>query len=288
MKALIRPTVGHGLLAALIMTLAACTLPSAKERASGDGQHLVRISPAGLAGTRLNHPATLETGKIASALRALRYEEPGLLGRASSRPVFDQDEISRLAPTLSQALAQARPDQRVDFLSLPGSGSNLGNARKTEGTMFVDPQGRLNIAMSAVRQVMTVDDDFTRFRELSMGDPLSVDRAMVNLAWERDTFAARRQLDGSPYPLWVVVANGRSTQPVAVALDDPPALRGETQPVDAGQAVPTAPAAASEQSDPVAAGDALPSSRPENVRERLEFPQVLVRGRVDFCRGIRA
>lgn len=274
MNALIRSAFGAGLVAALIITLAGCASPSTKHLASGDGQYLVQISPASNAGTRLSHPATLETSALASKLRALHFEEPGLLGSASSRPVFDQEEISRLAPALSQALAQARADQRVDFLSFPGSGSNLGNARKTEGTLFIDPQGQLNIALSAVRQVMTVDDDFTRFREISMGDPLAVDRAMVNLVWERDAFSARRQNDGSPYPLWVVAANGQTAHEITEAQVDLQATR-EAAPPPARRAEPPTRESAPDRPGTVAADEVAPSSTPEAVRERLEFLRAL-------------
>ncbi|TVQ35424.1 MAG: hypothetical protein EA370_09310 [Wenzhouxiangella sp.] len=158
------------------------------------------------------HPFGMEEVRIAELLGSLRFEEAGLLSRAGQQPVFEREEIERLAPALTQALSIANPDQRVDFVSHGRTGTSFGNARKTEGTLFVDRDARLNIAFSGIRQIMTVDDDFTQFQDTSLGDPLNLDRAMIRLlaggAVERKT-----KPDGAPFPLWIIVAlNGDQHQ----------------------------------------------------------------------------
>ena len=259
-----------GLLALLIAVLTGCAAPSSGDMESGDGQYLVRVSPAGRAGDTLGHPASIDTVYLERMLGALRYQEIGLLGRAASRPVFDQDEIIRLAPALSRALAQAAAAQRVDFMSLAGSSASFGNARKTEGTVFVDENGGLNIALSAVRQVMTVDDDFTRFREISLGDPLTVERAMVHLAWEQDTFIPRRQHDGSRYPMWVTTGLDQPDEPVS-SLEDAPQPMQHERPAAVSRPAAPPPTDSTARQREVPIEEETSSTSPEAIRERLEF-----------------
>jgi hypothetical protein len=73
-----------------------------------------------------NHPFTIHPEQIAELLRGLSVREHRngiqiwISGEAPREPVFREEEIRLLAPRLSEALAQAKPDERVTFyLSQP-------------------------------------------------------------------------------------------------------------------------------------------------------------------------
>jgi hypothetical protein len=67
------------------------------------------------------HPAKIQPVELASVLREIGVRsDQGIIGTLLSlavpaAPVFDNEELDLLAPILSKALAQARPDQRVAF-----------------------------------------------------------------------------------------------------------------------------------------------------------------------------
>ncbi len=78
-----------------------------------------------------DHPATFETAQIAILLQGLEVEQqPGLLKSLISgptrEPVFNESDISALAPHFKEALARASPEERVSFV--------LRNAERSEVT----------------------------------------------------------------------------------------------------------------------------------------------------------
>lgn len=73
-----------------------------------------------------SHPLIISADEIAGILQGLQVREHRigvqvmLAGEAAWEPAFRQDEIALLAPRLSDALAQAKPDERVAYyLSRP-------------------------------------------------------------------------------------------------------------------------------------------------------------------------
>ncbi len=258
------------LAAGLVLCLVGCATPDRTTAQSSDDHHIVRLAPAGQAGSALAHPHRIEADAMAAFLAALEYEEGGRLLSGGHQPVFSEVEINSLAPGLSEALTSARSDQRVDFVSFGHIGMGIGNMRKTEGTVFVDDQRELNIAFAGIRQLMTVDDDFTRFRDFSFGDPLASDRALTRLNVEDSVFVAKRRGDGSSWPMWVKAgiettparAGTRDLAPIASPATDPEPAQTATSASPASQAaLPEMP-------------DDLPTSR-EAIRDRLAFLKTL-------------
>jgi hypothetical protein len=70
---------------------------------------------------RFSHPARITAEDMAAILRGISVREhrmwlqTGLFGEAKPEPAFRDDEISLLAPRLSEALGRAKPDERVSF-----------------------------------------------------------------------------------------------------------------------------------------------------------------------------
>lgn len=246
-----------------LLILVGCAATETATRIDGADDRIVRLAPAGLAGSRLSHPATIEASVLAEQLSSLHFEEQGRLLRASRQAVFDREEADELAAMLARGLSQAGREQRIDFVSHGRSGATLGNARKTEGTVFVDGNGELNIAFAGVRHMMTVDDDFTRFRDFSLGDPLATDRSLVRVGSDRPGISPRLQADGSAYPMWVTVS----------LISPEPANAAPTR---SAPAAPTAPPGAAAESPPTPSRSDVEPQPPAvdsttAVRERLEF-----------------
>jgi hypothetical protein len=103
-----------------------CASSSPKQTIYEQGRNVVRLEddPAvtqGPAHVPNTHPVKIPPVELASVLRGIGVRsEQGLLGTLLSlavpaAPVFEPEELDLLAPILSKALTQARPDQRVAF-----------------------------------------------------------------------------------------------------------------------------------------------------------------------------
>lgn len=254
----------------LLLTTACGTLPGPAPVDRGEYAQ-VSLVPSGQAGARLAHPAGIDPASLRQVLAALTYEEQGTLTRTRRSPVFDAQEVDELAPRLAAALGEARPDQRVAFVSLvPGSGPTSG-ARKSEGTLFIESGGIVNIAFSGIQHLLTVDDDFTRFREISLGDPLRVSRSLISLNTEPEMIQARHQGDGDRYPMWVTLDLDRLSQaPMRAA--SPREDRTERRPEARSSRAQTAePGQAAARPMPAPAETDTGSLQPDEVRDRLAF-----------------
>lgn len=118
------------LLLSLSLTLIGCAeIPEVKGRVMFVvGFNEVRLMPEDGA-QRNNHPVTLSPTEIGTLLHRVLYgEQRNFLhrligGEAVRHRAFREDEIVLLAPALSHALAQAKPNERVFFhLGRPGPG----------------------------------------------------------------------------------------------------------------------------------------------------------------------
>jgi hypothetical protein len=117
---------------AVLVSCAACAIPQVPSRTVyEDPTNFVRLE---IDSTVLpewppsahSHPASISVEDIASVLRQLKVQEHRVAlqrmiqGDAPRVPAFSEEEIALLAPRLSEALAQAKPNERVTFyLSYP-------------------------------------------------------------------------------------------------------------------------------------------------------------------------
>jgi len=116
----------------LLVVLAGCAVPQVPARVIyEDPVNFVRLEPdptvlAELPETRHSHPAAISTGQMAEVLKGFAVRDRRIFvqvwisGEAPLESVFNEDEIALLAPRLAEALARAKPDERVTFyLSQP-------------------------------------------------------------------------------------------------------------------------------------------------------------------------
>ncbi len=115
---------------------------------------------------RNTHPVALSAGQIANLLRGVRAGERRnvihrlISGEAKHTRAFRDEEILLLAKPISNALAQARPDQRVYFhLSQAGAG---GGEVTTTGWIFArDPL--LFLQLSEVHDLHAAGPDISKY-----------------------------------------------------------------------------------------------------------------------------
>ena len=84
------------------------------------------------------HPVALDAREIGSRLAQIAIEREG-----RREAVFSEDEIARLAPAIASALARARPDQDLLFLS-SGKRSFFAETLASSGRIFF-ADGALNL-----------------------------------------------------------------------------------------------------------------------------------------------
>jgi hypothetical protein len=116
-----KQAMGNFILGMSIVSVAvmACATGQARERiiAESDGS-FVRIDKAstGKEGAYA-HPAQIAQDRLRALLGSVTVESPSgtLLGRKETLPLFDPEDLDFLAPALSEALRQARADERAVF-----------------------------------------------------------------------------------------------------------------------------------------------------------------------------
>ena len=129
------------------------------------------------------HPAVFSTQELERVLLELEYVKPGLLpfskGGGKERQLFPPADAAKLAPYLSQALAQANPSQWVEFswkvTRRRAEAGFLVNHLIHDGVLFVK-DGRLQIAFRNIGYEEILETDM-----LSRLDPLRSYSGMYDL-----------------------------------------------------------------------------------------------------------
>ena len=158
------------------------------------------------------HPLEVDLAVLERLLRDLRYvEKGGLMSREEQGPVFQASEIERLAPALQEALAKAGPRQRIRFVSFNRAEAVLFFVtRKTEGVMFVDKDGRLNLAFNAINVNRQTDETSTLSYRYSVVDPLTIKSAQTTLVSDLPHIQAHTFETGGAAPMWIEANLSRS------------------------------------------------------------------------------
>ena len=230
-----------------------------------------------------DHPYRMPTLDVAKLLGDLAYTEKGvLIGGDKETPVFQAEEIAALAPALADALAKATSDERIQFISFnKGGGLLFKNTRKTEGILFVEPKGRINLAFGLINaDVMDADSEDSPQIYMN-SDPLKIryaDTALVPAA-----YAAMKDLEtGKPAPMWVVADAVKLTEAAASAPTPVPApVVAAPAPAIVTPSPAPAPvsAAPEEAAKPVIAPQpATPATAQEDIKNKLKYLKELYEG----------
>ncbi|HKN88536.1 MAG TPA: hypothetical protein VJV04_16835 [Nitrospiraceae bacterium] len=144
------------------LALSACAVPTIPARIIYENPtDFVRLEPDPyafheIAQTLHSHPADIDVEEMARLLKGFSVQDHRTAlqrwfqGEAPLEPVFREEEITWLAPRLSQALAAAHPDERVTFyISYPQTSIKR---EITSGGLYVQ-NGRLHFILGNYRIV---------------------------------------------------------------------------------------------------------------------------------------
>jgi hypothetical protein len=167
-----------------------------------------------------NHPYKIDAIDLERLLLSLKFiEKVGMVEKAikgqKPEPVFQADEAALLAPAISEALAKATPDQRIEFESHNrGGGLIFSSRRVTEGIVFAESPDRLNIVFNVIDYELLPDEADEVPDEYKFRDPTSVKESWAVLIPEA-SYAHLQPLDnGKNSPVWIVVdVNGFKNAP---------------------------------------------------------------------------
>ena len=152
-----------------------------------------------------SHPAEIAAESLAWFFNDLSYmTSPKLLSDSEEKPVFQNSEINRLAPAVSRALKDADATQRIHFTSFNYSRSLLFQKRRiTQGALFVDAGGNLNIDFSWINEEVNLEDQPKGSGEFSRGDPIGMAEADTPVLANRPYIRHHHGENGKADAMWI-------------------------------------------------------------------------------------
>jgi len=180
---------------------------------------------------KFDHPYAINLPEFEKLLKDLTYiEEAGLFSKEKKNPVFQTVEIDRLAPALADTLIKADASQRIRFTSFNrGKALIFSVSRETEGVMFIESNGRLNIAFSFINSEID-PNEATCPPSLSRVDPLKIKNSDTTIIPTSPYAELHPFENGKPAPMWVVAdleklkaTNNSAPAPIIKKKETPPA-----------------------------------------------------------------
>ncbi len=208
------------------------------------------VSEGRVAEQQYRHPAIIETGTVAALLSELVYLYPPLLiGENKETKVFQEEEVNRLAPALAGAFETLSSNQRIAFTSYNrGGGLLFKKPRRTDGAIFMDDAGRLNVAFFGINVEMSSDAQVIAMEDNSLDNAIAVKTSRTPLVIKRDYMQPVFQKSGEAYPMWITA--------------DAAGIK---------KAMKIAPRETAASPDDVIAPDAHHATHREMIREKLEY-----------------
>ncbi len=221
---------------------------------------------------KYQHPYKLDLAVLEKLLGDLTYSETfGLMNEKRKSPVFQTVEIHRLAPVLAKTLSKADPGQRIRFASFNNEEALIFSiSRKTEGVIFIEPNGQLNIAFNFINSDRHAGETSAFQYNYSTSDPLKIKTSDTPISATAPYIVLHKFETGKIAPMWVEAdldrlkesANTETNSTVRTIEEIPPAVAPKTKDLDT-PVEKTAP--------PQASGDVL-----EDIKNKLKYLKELL------------
>lgn len=214
------------------------------------------------------HPYEIALADLETLMEGLTYSDKiGQEYTEKQNRVFQAIEIDRMAPALTEALATANTNQRVRFTSF-----NLGKAavfsvsQKTEGVLFVETDGRLNIAFNFINTKRSPSESSAVYHSYSKVDPLSIKSSDTIISAAAPYVESRKLKTGEQAPMWIATDLDALKKEVIVAEALVVEATEETTPVVAARTehVAAANEKTAEPQDPV-------ETKRTEIKKQLRF-----------------
>ena len=152
-------------------------------------------------------PYEIDLADLEKLMGNLVYtEKVGLSSAEKQSPVFQSVEIDRLAPALVEALAKAEANQRIRFTSFnQGKTFMFSVPQKTEGVLFVKPDGRLNVAFNYINAARQPSETSAVYHIDSRVNPLKIETSDTPILSIAPYAELHKFESGKKAPMWVVV-----------------------------------------------------------------------------------
>ncbi|MDA8404484.1 MAG: hypothetical protein M0Z56_09870 [Desulfobacteraceae bacterium] len=238
-----------------------------------------RVEKSQIVPWQYEHPYQMPIENMTKLLGDLVYAEKSILiGGNKETPVFQAIEIATLAPALTDALAKATPDQRVQFTSFnKGGGFLFKNTRKTEGVLFVKPKGRINLAFNMINADAADADSQYGPQIYTNTDPLKIKYADTALV-PNPLYAEMQKLqNGNPASMWII-ADAAKLQKAAASLPKPEAAAPAPGTATPPPVMGPQPETRAVQPSAAPAGNASPSATNEDIKNKLKYLKELYDG----------
>lgn len=180
---------------------------------------------------KYEHPYDLDFAVIEKLLGDMSYTETfGLMNKKKNSPVFQTVEIDRLAPALAKALAKAGASERIRFITFNNEKSLIFSiSRKTEGIIFVDRTGQLNIAFNFINSNRRSSESSALRYNYSNVDPLTIKASDTPISSTAPYAVLHKFATGKIAPMWVAADLDRlkesadsATEPAIRTIEEPP------------------------------------------------------------------
>jgi len=242
-----------------------------------------RVEKKEIVSQQYDHPFQIPLQDMNKLLSDLTYQEKGvLMGGDKKHPVFQTIEIATLAPALTDTLAKATPDQRIQFISFnKGGGLLFKNTRKTEGILFVTPKDRINLAFNMINADAMDADSLDSPQIYTNSDPLKIKYADTTIIPAAPYSKSGQLATGKPAPMWVVadaaklaeaVASEPKPAPAPVAVTPAPVIAPTPAPVTPAPQPVIAPQPESRINPPPPVADQ------EDIKNKLKYLKELYDG----------
>jgi len=180
---------------------------------------------------KYEHPYEIDLADLEKLMGGLTYiGKDGLMNKKKQSPVFQAVEIDRLAPVLADTLAKANASQRIRFLSFnQGKALVFSAPRKTAGVVFVESDGRLNIAFNFINSERKPSETTAFYPSYSMVNPLKIRTSDTLISSATSSVELHEFETGKRAPMWVVAdleklteSISTTTVPIIKATDEVP------------------------------------------------------------------
>ena len=168
---------------------------------------------------KYEHPYQTDLASLGKLMGDLRYsEEAGLMSSEKQSPVFQAVEIDRLAPVLADALAKADASQRIRFTSFnQGKALLFTVSRKTEGVIFIESGGRLNLAFNSINSDRHPSETTAFYANISKVDPLKIKTSDTPISSIAPYAELHKFETGKQAPMWVVANLEKMKEAISTA-----------------------------------------------------------------------
>jgi len=128
----------------------------------------------GATGTGYDHPVEIEVVQVKTILASIKTENLFFSKWKEGENVFNDEEASRLAPLLSEALGKANSNQWINFSILVIRDGYVGKTdHLTDGIAFVK-EGKINIVFLNINHeiiIANMERPYDRKKKRNYGDP---------------------------------------------------------------------------------------------------------------------